>query len=397
MKTNWDNEIQLKGNMFYIRNEILSFLAVIIIFLATVIFFSCNCLCFLIISLIVFFYKTDVFSKGCAVILSIILNLLVYINAITFHFIPQALVLLEQNTNLAYWFSSGHMHAVRLMIAYPGYIFHKMFNISLDLAFSYYCVIIFVLLFLNLVNIKNQMTKVNTWHITSQLLTLFVIGLAYLMNGRICFAFLGISILIIEMSKLYLLQRPKSWLFRYLLVIVGIVLCMVSSGTMMVAITFVLGMFIFRIVKNKRIEKGAVRLILVGICGFPLILIGAKYVLFMANKNLTYFGGGFTGFFRMFSHGIGGVLGITSPIVIVGLVVVGTLFFALNVVFILKIFRKCEPKHFTILVSGNISFYGALFGLSTGSLIIVPILIGVCILIDYFANKNCTMKATEIG
>ena len=77
----------------------------------------------------------DLFSKILGFLYSLLLLLFVQGNLIEFEFFLQAYKLLIDNTYLLHWFSEGHVHAIRLLIAYPGYIISKVFAIELNIGF----------------------------------------------------------------------------------------------------------------------------------------------------------------------------------------------------------------------------------------------------------------------
>ncbi len=355
----------------------------------SIIFKSCNMFCIFIgISFISLNQRCDYITKTIAVIFLFVINYFLYLQLNSFEFFPQAYALLEINPSLVYWFENGHMHAIRLMIAYPGYIFQNLFGLELNVAFSYYCTIIFTLLFIKLMNIKDYFSKKKGMLdiVGICLFFVFVMILFFIMNGRICFAFLGFSVLIYEMVVLYNEANPQNWLLRYLKVMIGIILSTVSSGTMAVSCGFVGIMFIMRIIKQKKIEKGAIRLISVCVVGSPVLFFAIKYVIKMINKNLIFFGGGFDGAINMLQHGIGRIFGTPSDTMVLWILSMGCVVLAVNICVLLYLYRKFQQK-FPLLIATNISFYGSFFGFSTGSLILVPLSVITAILCDRFYSK----------
>ena len=90
----------------------------------------------LIFGLYLFFLSKDIkfdkFIYSSSFIFAFLLITGVKIGIISLIFFPQAEVLLNTNENLFFWFKEGHVHAIRLLIAYPGFLFSKFYNISLN-------------------------------------------------------------------------------------------------------------------------------------------------------------------------------------------------------------------------------------------------------------------------
>ncbi len=347
-----------------------------ILFLCLFLFFeSCLFMCLFIGMIYIWISSENLTTKVFSVLVMFLLMLLVLYRYISFDFIPQALDLLNVDTSLMYWIQKGHIHAVRLAIAYPAYIMHCMFSIELNRAFSYYCVIIFMLLFMQMCSVKEMLTKERGSLCSTFFILFCTVFLSFIMNGRICFAFLGYSILIKQMNLLFADSKPSMWVKRYAEIIIGTVLTTVSSGTMLVAILFLVAMFVFRIVKFKRIEAGACRLFLVAIFCSKLIIVGVKYVLKMIDKNITYFGGGIQGIINMLQHGVGKILGTPSNTMLIFLVCIGIVLVGVNLKVVKEVFYKANTTQFTAFIAFNIAFYGMFVGLSTGSLMLVPLII----------------------
>lgn len=329
----------------------------------------------------------DVLIKVMAVFLLVFLNYLLYLHLTSFDFLPQAYYLLSIDDNPLVWLQSGHIHAIRLLIAYPGYLLQLLFDVELNQGFGGYCTIVFTLLFLFMERIKRLFgSKLSAFHYDFLLLG-FVVFLFFVMNGRIAFAFLGYAILINEMILFYKGNQQWQWFSRYVKIIAGIILGTVSSGTMMVCICFTVTMFAITVIRRSSIGKGAIRLISIGIVGFPVILYALQYVAKMIDKNVSYFGGGFRGIINMLQHGVGAVFGSPSTLMIIWMLSMGIIFFIGNLVLLRYVYRKSQDI-FPLILSANVAFYGAFVGFSTGSLILIPLCIILLLGLRKIADKG---------
>lgn len=290
----------------------------------------------------------------------------VHLRICNFVFIPQAYDLLKYSTSLLFWFKQGHFHAIRLLIAYPAYVLSEICNIELNLAFSYYCTIVFSLIYVFVAKIVSQHAENYDIRISyCQFLIIFM--LSTIMNGRICFAYLGFIILIEEMSSYYNNENLSRWVVRYIKVVIGIVLSTVSSGTMVVCIAYTVAVFILRIIKNKTISRGALRLFVVLAISSPVLIVGGGYVIAMINKNIVYFGS----IINMLQHGLGKVFGQISGKMVVLFVLLAIAGVIINI-FVLVYCYKNFNVYLPLIIGINLSMYGLLVGFSTGSMIIIP-------------------------
>lgn len=361
----------------------LLYVVVLILCCYAILFKSCAFFCIAIGVLLINFDKSNIVNNFFAIAGLVFIIYTTYLNIYSFVFLPQAYDLLEVNKDIIFWIKQGHIHAIRLVIVYPSYLMHLIFNIDLNLAFGYYCSIIFSLLYRKIMLIAYLfICRENIVYNFTVLSFIFI--LAKVMNGRICFAFLGFAILIYEMTLLYASENKPSWVKRYIKIIIGLILSTVSSGTMMVCICFLLLGFVMRIVRYKKIHKGAIRLVCICIIGIPIIHVAIQYVISMINKNITYFGG----IFNMLQHGIGKAFGNMFEDISILVYLLGILMLFVNISILMYIYyRYCELM---LLVIGiNISFYGLFVGISTGTLILIPSIILILIIIDhvYYTRK----------
>lgn len=304
--------------------------------------------------------------------------LLVKVDFINFTFMPQAKVLLDIDTNLFHWFAKGHMHAIRLLVAYPGFIVSEVLNISLDEGYTYWVAFIMFLLGIVLYKTTKIYCDRNEFYILNgSLILVCVVGLSIVMNGRINFAFLGMSLLLYYATMLKKdLQLSK---FRQLIIIlITIPLSAVSSGTLVVLQCFMLVIIILNIKNKKAIFNIGVIVAYLPFL-FIIVLPLIKYVLRMINKNITFFGGGFTGIINMLQHGMGRILPVDNKVIVILLVFIAFEAIMLNYIILLKIHRT---DIFYIFTAINIGVYGSMFGISTGTVICVPVIVLLCVFID---------------
>ncbi|WP_428260202.1 hypothetical protein [Gallibacter sp. Marseille-QA0791] len=358
------------------RNIIL--ISLIIIFIYIAFFFdSCGLFCVTTGLLIIVVGRNSLRNKVFSFFTLCLVICGVYLGIYAFDFIPQAYTLLNINKNVVFWLQSGHIHAIRLLIAYPSYIMSQIFEIELNLAFGYYCAIVFSMLYYYLtllLELYGNMRK----KIDNYVLLIFILLLCAVMNGRISFAFLGFAILLREMTACYCETKPNKWLNRYMKVIIGVVLSAVSSGTMVIAISFTIVMFIMRIIKYKTLGKihwEAIRLLAICTIFSALLHRGMNYVLFMINKNLTFFDGSV---FKLLQHGLGRIFGNISGSIALMVCVFGIVAIIINIIVLLKIYRK-QKDTFPLVLGSNMALYGLLAGFSTGSISLVPLVIIILI------------------
>jgi hypothetical protein len=326
--------------------------------------------------IIILMPSKNIFSKLVAALYAVLLLLLIQGKWIEFDFLPQVKALLEENSSIFYWFSVGHPHAIRFLIAYPGYFISNFYNIGLNAGFSYYCVVIFTALYLviaeTIVRIKEcKKHFIREVKIITALTPLLI--LPFIMNGRLIAAYLGFSILILIYVNLFngkpVLRKIKLFSIGFL----GLLLTMVSSGTMAVALMYVFFLTFllnYKRIKQKRFMKqaGCVLLLI-----SPIIYKVLMYFWQMVLKNVNFYGGGVGGFFNMLNHGAGRYFYITGPWSIV-ILIIAVVLLALNIMVIKKAMLKAY-RYIPILAGINISLYGLLFGFAAGSMMIPPLII----------------------
>lgn len=314
-------------------------------------------------------------NKLVASFYSLILMLLLNFDILQFNFIPQAKVLLDVNKDLIYWFSNGHPHAIRLFVAYPGYILSNLYNVSLDIGYTYYGIILFVILYLVMSNILMRLQiKINNWKsiLAYNLMLIPLLILPLIMNGRLIPAFLGFSLLI----NLFINTNLGFKITKFKIVSIitfSFILTMVSSGTMTVAFIYILVMLYSSNYKKLKLKKTLRFLFFILILSFPIIFKVLDYVWLMLSRNIQFYGGGIKGVVNMLNHGAGRFITF-DPIVLYTFIFLGFFFLLINIKYILNKIRHSDALS-PVVIAINISAYGMLFGFSTGLMIIPPFLL----------------------
>lgn len=330
---------------------------------------------FLIMFILASFPSKNITSKIFAFLYSILLLLLVEGGLIEFDFIPQAKYLLDINSSVFYWFSNGHVHAVRLLIAYPGYLLSEFLNVELNKGFSYYTILMFTMIFLLIVDTLQTLKKQNIPFLLEIKMFIALIPLIILpliMNGRLIAAYLGFIILIRIFIDLFS-EKQKGRIEIFSFGLVGLILTMVSSGTMTVAFIYILFLtYIFN--KGKLNRKMFVkRSLLITIVFSPVIYAIFSYFWLMLMRNINYYGGGLNGVINMFNHGAGKFL-MLNNISVAAILIFAFIILSQNIIVLRKILKK-QYKVAPLIIAVNISLYGLLFGFSTGLIMIPPLLI----------------------
>lgn len=309
--------------------------------------------------IIIYVYPDNsVITKFISIIYLIILLMLFNGNLIGFSFIPQAKVLLDLDSSIIYWFKCGHPHAVRLLVAYPGYILCKIYNIDLNSGFSYYVITIFNLMFLNMMDVKSKFN--NTEHkylmeLLNFICTVSLTILAFIINGRLIFAYLGFLIIIKTFTLVYI-KEVKINIEKIILLAIGFTLNAVSIGTLTVNLIYILSMLYIYYSKILEESPSKIKQFFLLIVLAAIIYIVIKYAIIMLFRNINYFGGGFKGEIAMLNHGIGSFF-ILSRFQTIVFVVSMVILLYMNYLFIKKqIQKKCRVL--PLLLGINISLYG---------------------------------------
>lgn len=296
------------------------------------------------------------------IVISILL-LFVLVGINNFNMFPQAKVLVGNDPfNLLL---SGHPHGPRFLIAYPAVIVSRIFDISIDKAFSFYATFLFIVFLNNIISIIRQLGKSTKNYFEWIVGFALTVVLMQLMNGRLIFAFAGMAIILKSLTDAF--SENKTFNFKLMInLLVGFALTVVSSGTMMIGIMQIFfGLLVFR----KNISR-----VIAFFVAF-ILLIG-PYLLFMIGRNLDYFGGGWQGFLRMLNHGLGRVF-YNAELLQLALLITCVIFVGYVYIKVLRLYIQ-EKVYLPLYISVPISLFGGLFGLST-ALMITPTLVVISV------------------
>lgn len=155
----------------------------------------------------------------------------------------------------------GHPHALRFLVVWPAIAITKLFDLNLTTVFSLYVLLALYLLCITLARcliiLRHASPEAAARYTT--LFMLFWLPFSLLMNGRMVFGFLGISILIlaqlrwIHSSEASVRKHATFFMLHFL----GLLLCSVSSGVFTVAFgatqLFIAGNLITHYISKKRI------------------------------------------------------------------------------------------------------------------------------------------------
>lgn len=356
-----------------IKNTVINlFCSIMLVLLAILLFDLKNIsMSLLLLSVICMVHSKDITANCIVFLYIIILIFLLNHNIVKFDFIPQAEVLIENNPNILYWFSIGHPHAIRLVVAYPGYIISKIYNMSLDKGFSYYCILQYSLIYLFINEIVNKYSDNTVNKCKKNFFIRNIVGilpffiLPFIMNGRLISAFLGYSVIIYNFEDF---DNNGFKMGKFIIFwIIGFIFTTVSSGTMTVA--FIYSIFIFSYnLKKLNINFNIFKMNKIYIILLMLFLWKSlEYTWIMFIRNVTYFGGGSRGFFYMLNHGIGRYFMDNVLLLILMLFLIFAVI-SINDVCLKKF--QTYNLWFAIVVSA----YGLFFGFSTGLMIIPPLI-----------------------
>lgn len=296
---------------------------------------------------------------------------LIALRVIEFSMFPQAAELFSVNEDVLYWIGTGHVHAIRLLIVYPGVVLSKLFGFELNLGVTIYSASLMTLIMYFMMRMMSISKLEN--RISAMVSGLFIIALSYFMNGRLIFVFFGISLL--ALYELKFRENEVSVLMLQIVTAISIVFTMVSSGTMVIAFAYAVIIMPYR---WKKLRKASEKMVFTAIMlagAIPVICIFVPYLIKMIEKNIIYYGGGFQGAINMINHGIGKIVNTNDKLLVVSLFVIGAMVVIVNIyLFNHKIIRRDHPNLPLILLV-NLSVYGSIFGLSTGLTALIPLLV----------------------
>ena len=318
---------------------------------------------------------------------------LVFVSSIRFTLFPQALVLYEQDKDLLNWMKSGHLHAIRLLIAYPGLLLSEFAEISIDRGMTVYCGALMCLIYNHLLTILKLYGAEDALNYI--ICGILIVALSFFMHGRIIFAFYGLSLMLSCETKF--LQNRISITRLQMATVLGNVVSFVSSGTAFVIMAYTIIIAVYRWKKLNRTVNRVIYVFTILVFLYPVITSYMPLMIAMVQKNLNYFGGGFLGIVNMLQHGFGKVFNTSSQLLMVILIVMGVLVFSANVYWFKKKIVCPDNEYLPIMLMANISLYGGLFGLSTASMIIIPVAVLFCASMHSKASVSWKHRMTISG
>ncbi|WGV15410.1 hypothetical protein [Fuscovulum ytuae] len=302
-----------------------------------------------------------------AAILPLLLSVMLGLK--TFEIWSQITYMWEADANPLVELAQINPHSLRYMLLYLVLVTAEFMGWHHDTLFSYILVGLCFFTVRNLV--RTVAITANTDHV-SYLVQIgcaaIVVILFYLMNGRIGFAFLGYSILLLIVARHYYQRRFDA--FSAVSALVGLGLSSVSSGTLISAVLCLVIALYFEVIRSfQRVSLTRTALfallscLVLGVLFFRFFLVGI-------NKNIAFYGGGGDGFLRMLEHGAG--RSIYPALSAVGLPTVVALALAMAVLFAMLLYRLRQSFMLHILLAAMVC--GA-FGFSTLSLAALPVLV----------------------
>lgn len=304
-------------------------------------------------------------SVGCILIILIVLRV------IEFPMFPQAAALYASNEDVFYWMATGHVHAIRLLVVYPGALLSKFFGLELDLGVTIYSASLLILIMYFMMRIMNINRRENK--ISAMMSGFLIIALSYFMNGRLIFVFFGISLL--ALYELKFRENEVSVFMLQIVTAITIIFTMVSSGTMFVTFIYVIMIIPYRWKKLHTVREKRLFILILLISAIPVISIFVPYLIKMTERNIIFYGGGFQGAINLINHGLGKIVNTNNKLLVLTLFIAGGITVLVNIyLFQQKIIKRKHPD-LPLFLLVNLSAYGSIFGLSTGLTALIPLLV----------------------
>ena len=307
----------------------------------------------------------------CCFMTACLFVVLIRTGMISFPMFSQAAYLFSQNEDLCFWLESGHVHAVRLAIVYPGVIIGRWLNKDVDYGVTLYSAMLMILIvyfMLRMMHVNKMENRVG-----ALFSALFVLALSFLMNGRLIFTFFGISLL--ALYELKFREREVSVVTLEIITAICVFFTLVSSGTMMVALGYVVLITPYRWSKAQSTNERVLLVLILLVAAIPVAYIFVPYVIVMLMRNVNFFGGGFQGAINVIHHGLGRFIDTENMALVLVLLFAGVIVVMANIyLFRREIIRKNHPD-LPLFLLANLSIYGSVFGISTGLTATIPFLV----------------------
>lgn len=307
----------------------------------------------------------------CCLLTGCIIAGLIACRVIGFPMFPQAADLYASNEDVFYWLGAGHLHAIRLLIVYPGVVLSKWLGVELDLGVTIYSASLLILILyfmLRIMYINKLQNRMNAF-----VSGLLIVALSYFMNGRLIFVFFGVSLLVF--CELKLREGIISVFMLQVVTVISVVFSMVSSGTMLITFAYAVMIIPYRWKKLRKTSEKRLFITILLISAIPIISIFLPYLIKMIEKNIIFYGGGFQGAINLIQHGLGKIINTNNKLLVFSLFVIGAIVVAANIyLFNYKFVRRDHPD-LPLFLLVNLSAYGSIFGLSTGLTALIPLMV----------------------
>lgn len=208
--------------------------------------------------------------------------------------ITDAFVGINSLSDISSIFADFNSHTLRLTLIFPLLILANAINVDQQFFFS---LLVFFLLHCIVLNCN---TILNTFSIRksySLFLYLLFVCVSLFMNGRIMFAFYGITLILLAFRSII---NSESTLKTLSLLPLGLWFTSVSTGSFSVAMVAILSFFLITYHTHKRHKKSLLRFgLLLSSIFLPFII---PLMQINIQKNLDYYDGSFM---KMLNHGMG--------------------------------------------------------------------------------------------
>lgn len=265
-----------------------------------------------------------------------------------------------RGTNLVDLDPFSQAHFLRYALVLPIFILSDLFSLDADYIFGLVAVCLIYFITINvsyLIALSSNLTKKELEFI--QLLLLIIISfIVAFMHGRILFAMCGFSLIVSRCLAWEVLVI--SYKRMLLLILIGLFLCTVSTGTFLVAVCFLTA---WQFLSHKVKMRHRLPFLLFLIALSPLLIL-------FVMKNIDFYGGGVSGAINMLTHGVGAIFYQYESV---------TLFLLLSIfmfiLFFIALFFIVLKGQRIALIAISSAVFGGMFGLSTLS-VGVPIFLG---------------------
>ena len=302
---------------------------------------------------------------------------MIRLGLVNYPMISQAFDLYRSTPDVLTWLKAGNVHAPRLLVSYPGVLLSYVCSVPLDTGMSLFTALLFWFTYTNMgcaVEEVEQDLPGRNWLPALLLLPMMVLSL--IMNGRLVFAMCGYSLALVTVLRAK--RMPVFRLSALLPLVLAVLLCAVSTGTLIVCIA-TSGLLLLSLC-GKALAKKPLLPIILGLA----VLAVLPYIGRMIAKLFAFYGPGLQGIFGILQHGAGAILVrmFASPVTWV-LLLIGSagLLLGMTVVLWFLFSPRSRSGRYYALGSGTLISVACFpVGYSTGLMFIVPMMILCCAL-----------------